>query len=265
MRHLNHCRVRMLESLTTVGDVVEKTSVGADESGNAAVRVYGWLREAIVDGTIPPGTKINIDQVARDVGVSQTPVREALQKLEGDGLLDYRPGRGYTTTPVLDIEGLNALFEFRFLIEPWAARVVASDRMTNPADELDAELERFARRISENGDLRQVVLAHDSVFHALILSATGNPVVGQAFAQSHVHLHLFRLFSVDTDGSIAMEEHAKISDAIRRCDADGAEIAMREHIRGSYGRSARVFGDALPGDIARASEFVPFTRRTIVD
>ncbi len=237
----------------------------SSEPGGAVSRVYAHLRARIVDGDIPPRTKINIEGVARDLALSQTPVREALQKLEADGLLDYIPGRGYMTTPVLDLPGLDALFELRFLLEPWAARVVANDRVSNPAERLRAELRSYEASLSAGGDLRQVVLAHDSAFHTLIFTATGNHLVHQAFAQSQAHLHLFRLFSVDHDGSIASREHALITDAIARCDPDGAERAMREHLRGSYSRSAAAFD--LPDDdrIVRAAEFTGITAHRMLD
>ena len=69
--------------------------------GKAAVPdVYTAMRASILDGGIAPGTRINIDAVARSLGVSQTPVREVLQRLEGDNLVVYNPGRGYSTTPL---------------------------------------------------------------------------------------------------------------------------------------------------------------------
>lgn len=64
----------------------------------AASEVYSALRQSILDGDDAPGTRINIDAVSRRLGVSQTPVREALQRLEGDNLLVYYPRRGYSTT-----------------------------------------------------------------------------------------------------------------------------------------------------------------------
>lgn len=229
----------------------------AHEPGGAVSHVYVYLRGRIVDGAIPPRTKINIEHVARELELSQTPVREALQKLEADGLLDYQPGRGYTTTPVLDAAGLDALFELRFLIEPWATRVVAVDRVSNPGARLKAELERFEQAAAGGGDLRQVVMVHDSAFHSLILGATGNPVVGQAFEQGQVHLHLFRLLPVDHDESIALREHAKIADAIAACDPDAAERAMRAHLHGSYTRSAHAFDIDETTGIERAAGYHP--------
>jgi len=228
---------------------------GGREPGGAVSLVYAHLRTRIVNGEIPPGTKINIESVARSLEVSQTPVRETLQKLEADGLLDYSPGRGYMTTPVLDAEGLESLFELRFLIEPWSTRVVAEDRITNPGRRLRAELERFEAEISEGGDLRQLVLAHDSRFHGLILKATGNPNVCQAFEQSQAHLHLFRLSPVDRDGQIALREHTRIVEAIADCDPDAAEEAMRAHLQQSYERSAHVFDSESLGGLKRANAY----------
>ncbi|MET4640199.1 GntR family transcriptional regulator [Mycetocola sp. 2940] len=242
-----------------------RSAVGADEPGGAVSRVYAHLRGQIVDGEIPPRTKINIENVARELTLSQTPVREALQKLEADGLLDYVAGRGYTTTPKLDLAGLDALFELRFLLEPWAARAVATDRIANPAAKLHDELTRFESNIQRGGDLRQVVLAHDNAFHMLILTATGNPLVRQSFEQSQAHLHLFRLSPIDHDGSIARHEHATIADAIGRSDPDAAERAMRAHLRRSYVRSASAFDVQDDSRIERAEQFPGVSSLRMVD
>lgn len=217
------------------------------ENGATVVRVYEALRIPIVDGQIPPGERINIDAVARKLGVSQTPVREALQRLEGDGLLVYTPGRGYRTTPMLDFAGLRSVFEFRLLIEPWAARAAATDRISNPAGPLEDELTAFAG-LASGENVRQELLGHDTRFHALILAATGNDVVANAFAQAHCHLHVFRRYSVDVNGAITINEHRRIAEAIRACAPEEAERAMADHVRNSYRRSAKAFdatGDEL--------------------
>ena len=211
------------------------------EAGAAVTKVYTTLRMTILDGEIPPETRVNIDAVARRIGVSQTPVREALQRLEGDGLLVYTPGRGYRTTPMLDVGGLRAVFEFRLLVEPWAARTAATDRLSNPSPALDVELAWFEEVARKDGDVRQNMLAHDTRFHDLILAGAGNTVVRQAYAQTHCHLHVFRLSQVDADGAITIQEHRRIWAAIRDCDPSAAESAMSEHIRNSFARSMHAF------------------------
>lgn len=236
-------------------DAVSEAGAGA-ASGAAVAKVYAALRMPILDGEIAPGTRINIDAVARKLGVSQTPVREALQRLEGDALLVYTPGKGYRTTEMLDLAGLRSVFEFRLLVEPWAARSAAADRLTNPAEKLDEELKAFEEAASAKQDVRQQLLLHDTRFHDLVLAATENDVVRQAYNQVHCHLHVFRLFQVDEDGLITIEEHRRIWEAIRACDADAAEHAMVSHIKNSYARSAQAFAGSAPASGGTATSAV---------
>ncbi|UZG54884.1 GntR family transcriptional regulator [Rhodococcus opacus] len=212
----------------------------------AAGEVYSALRDSIVASEIPPGTRMNIDAIARDLGVSQTPVREALQRLEGDNLVVYSPGRGYSTTPLLELPELRSLFEFRLLVEPWAARSAAVDRLANPSDRLDRELDAFERRVDLGGDLRQDLVAHDTLFHDTVLGAAGNRVVQQAFVQTHCHLHIFRLYPADVDGTVTVTEHRRVWEAIRNCEPEAAEQAMASHIRNSFTRFAQAFDGTLP-------------------
>jgi DNA-binding GntR family transcriptional regulator len=206
--------------------------------------VYASVRASILKGDIAPGTRINIDAVSRSLGVSQTPVREVLQRLEGDNLVVYGPGRGYSTTPLLDLPALRALFEFRLLVEPWAARSVAVDRLANPAAALEKELSAFRATMGAGSELRQDLVSHDTRFHDTILAAAGNPVVRHAFAQTHCHLHTFRLYPADIDGAITVAEHTAVRDAISACLPDQAEQAMADHIRNSFDRFSQAFDGA---------------------
>jgi DNA-binding GntR family transcriptional regulator len=153
----------------------------------------------------------------------------------------YSPGRGYSTTPLLGLAELRSLFEFRLLVEPWAARSAAVDRLANPAAALGKELAGFRETMATAGDLRQDLVAHDTRFHDTILAASGNPVVRHAFAQTHCHLHTFRLYPADVDGAITVAEHSAVRDAIEACLPEQAEAAMAEHIRNSFGRFAQAF------------------------
>ncbi|KRE91737.1 GntR family transcriptional regulator [Arthrobacter sp. Soil764] len=218
------------------------------------------MRASILDGEIAPGTRINIDAVARSLGVSQTPVREVLQRLEGDNLVVYNPGRGYSTTPLLDLPELRSLFEFRLLVEPWAARAAAVDRLANPAGTLEKELAGFRDAMKRSSkDLRQDLVAHDTRFHDAILAASGNPVVRHAFAQTHCHLHTFRLYPADVDGAITVAEHTAVREAIEACDPERAEAAMTTHIRNSFDRFAKAFD----GELAPLEDSGPPRRRIV--
>ncbi len=212
----------------------------------ASEEVYDRLRALVVENRIAPGERINIDAVARDLGVSQTPVREAVRQLEGDKLIVKVPGKGYQTTPLLDLDGLRNLFEFRLLVDVWAARSVAVNRLANPSPELRAELDRFAGLLTGAADVPRELVNHDTRFHGLILAALSNDVVREAYEQTHAHLHTFRLYAADIDGSVTLAEHTRIWEAIDACDADAAEAAMRRHLTKAYARFAQVFDTPAP-------------------
>ena len=206
---------------------ISPTSGGRSSTGD----VYELLRRKILEHSIPPATKINIDQISKELGVSATPVREALRLLQGDNLLVATSNKGYATTPILDAQGVRDLFELRLLIEPWAARTAASNRLLNPAKELDKEIKSLD---STSDSIQHAMIGHDSKFHRAILLSTENQTVIQAFEQSHCHLHLFRMFREDWDWKTSLAQHKQIAKAIANADAAGAEEAMRAHLNSAY-------------------------------
>lgn len=195
--------------------------------------VYTVIRRKILEHEIPPATKISIHQISDELGVSQTPVREALRLLQGETLLVATSNKGYATTDLLDRDQMRALYEFRLLIEPWAARMATVNSLRNPSSILGAELRRF--EVSPES-ARHLNFAHDDRFHRAIVQATGNPNVVEAYEQSHCHLHLFRLYHRDADWEPAIAEHRNIFQAIAAKDSDLAEKTTRTHLHNSYKR-----------------------------
>lgn len=203
--------------------------------------VYFTVRSWLVDGRIAPGEKINIDRLARTLGVSATPVREAVGRLEGDNLVVVTPGRGATATPLLTFHQFRQLYEFRLLVEPWAARAVSVDRLANPSVALRAELDRFEAEMVDGTVSRELTIAHDASFHELIVDATGNGVVLHAYKQTHYHLHIYRLDYTGNNAVHTVEEHRAIMESIAGCDPEAAAAAAAEHLRKSFARSAEQF------------------------
>lgn len=201
--------------------------------------VYDLIRRKILDHSIPPATRINIHQISKQLGVSATPVREALRLLQGDNLLVATSNKGYATTPILDAKGVRDLFELRLLIEPWAARTAAANRLQNPSKDLLAEIKSFD---STTDSIQHSMIAHDSRFHKAILLSTDNQSVIQAFEQSHCHLHLFRMFRHDWDWKTSLGQHKEIAKAISNADPAAAEDAMRNHLISAY----QGFMEAMP-------------------
>jgi DNA-binding GntR family transcriptional regulator len=209
----------------------QKFLAQAASSRSSTAEVYDLIRRKILEHSIPPATKINIDQISKELGVSATPVREALRLLQGDNLLVATSNKGYATTPILDARGVRDLFELRLLIEPWAARTAAANRLLNPAKELLEEIKSFD---AKSDSIQHSMIGHDSRFHKAILISTENQVVIQAFEQSHCHLHLFRMFRDDWDWKLSLNQHKAIAKAIANADPAGAEEAMRIHLNSAY-------------------------------
>ncbi len=199
--------------------------------------VHESLTALIMDHVIPPDTKVSIDELSRKLGVSQTPIREALARLEAAGLVRKEALRGYFTTPLLNREQFDNLFEFRRHLEPWAAETAAGKLTPEGARLLRAEM-KTASQIPRGSDYEsyKTLAAHDSRFHALIFDLAGNPVMREAFDGTCCHLHLFRLYYGTALASPATKEHRRIVSAITAKDAKGAHDAMLAHVNSSYER-----------------------------
>jgi DNA-binding GntR family transcriptional regulator len=209
--------------------------------------VYEAVQELVMDQHIEAGARVNIDLVARQLNVSPTPVREALARLEMDGLVIKEPLRGYSVAAMLDTKSFNDLYDIRRLLEPFAARRAAERRDDNVLRALDKEL----------GDMRQMVgtsttssggtfheygafSLQDARFHEAIAGTSGNSMLSDTLRRLRSHLRLYRLYHryyTKDIGAATVIEHESILAAIRARDASGAEAAMLEHINHSMERS----------------------------
>jgi DNA-binding GntR family transcriptional regulator len=202
--------------------------------------VYEAVKALIMDRHLEPGAKINMDALARDLDVSPTPVREALVRLEADGLVTKRALAGYTAVPLLDADGLTELFELRQLLEPAAARWAAEaiDKATAGALVAMVNDVRDATRSSSGEDYRayRLIVAHDSEFHEAIAAASGRQLLLQTLRRLHPHVQIYRLFYRQDVGRETLAEHAAIARRLQRRDAEGAARAMTEHLAKAHGR-----------------------------
>jgi DNA-binding GntR family transcriptional regulator len=202
-----------------------------------ADEVYEALKASLMDHVISPGQRLSIDALARDLRVSQTPVREALARLESDGLVTKTALRGYSATPLLTRAELTDLFGLRLLLEPWAAARAAELADGDGRRRLDAE--RGSLAAPPEGDTYEhyrTLAAHDARFHLLVLELAGNAAVRVAFERTHCHLHVFRLHFATGAGGRTLDEHGRIAAAVVAGDPGAAEQAMREHLEASHAR-----------------------------
>jgi DNA-binding GntR family transcriptional regulator len=189
---------------------------------------------------IAPGERIAIDKIARQLGISQTPVREALSQLEAEKLVSKMPNVGYRASPQMSRDEVRDLYTLRQLIEPYAA-ARAAELMT---DESIAILEGLDRDMSgmikgDGPDFSRVAEA-DAALHRLIATGSGNRLIAEAVERLHSHLHIFRALYKTNAPQEAAEEHRVIIDALIAHDPKAAEDAVRVHLERSQERMARV-------------------------
>jgi DNA-binding GntR family transcriptional regulator len=191
--------------------------------------VFESLREAILSGQLRPGERLMEIQLAEEMGVSRTPVREAIRKLELEGSVVMIPRKGAYVSG-LSLKDIADVFEIRGALEGLAAEL-ASDRITD--EELE-ELERYLVKIAEeieNGDLNKVVQT-DTDFHSLLYQASRNGRLTQIINNLREQIQRFRTTSLSYPGRMknALEEHRKIVEAIASRDGDLARKLAQEHI-----------------------------------
>lgn len=191
--------------------------------------VFESLREAIISGQLSPGERMMEIQLAEEMGVSRTPVREAIRKLELEGLVVMIPRKGAYVSG-LSLKDVADVFEIRGALEGLAAEL-AADRITD--EELE-NLERYLVKISEDieqGDLSRVVET-DTDFHTLLYQASRNNRLSQIINNLREQIQRFRTTSLSLPGrmKVALEEHRKIVEAISSRDGELARKLAKEHI-----------------------------------
>jgi DNA-binding GntR family transcriptional regulator len=204
--------------------------------------VYELVKARIMDHELAPSSRINIYALAREMNISQTPLREALARLESDGLVFKESLRGFFVAPLISRDEFEDLFEFRLLIEPWSAARAAERRDESGLALLREELAACTDIPSEDlYTAYRAVAAHDHRFHMLVARLSGNANMPAAFERTNCHLHIFRLFYQRYVGTAAVQEHTRVVDAIEEGDPASAERAMRSHIEASRARLREVF------------------------
>lgn len=216
---------------------MESTAAAAAPRRVLADAVYDQLTALIMDHAIEPDARLNIEALARDLAVSPTPVREALARLESDGLVIKEPLRGYRTTAVLTPGELAQVFEFRGLVEPWAAAQAARRRSADDVAALRDELAAAPTATSGSDYEHYATLAqHDHRFHTALLRLAGNAVVLDSFTRTRAHLHQFRYAFSSTMTVQAIAEHRSVVDAVEAGDARAARSAMAAHLKAAHAR-----------------------------
>ena len=171
-----------------------------------AEAVYGEIRRRILTGVLEPGAPINQDALAPELGVSVTPVREAVRRLEAEGLVRFEAHKTVIVTP-LSRDELRELYDLRLQLDPYAASLAAS-RATK--DELD-EIERLARAPASDDPLEQLI--RNRAFHRAIYARSGNNLLIETLDRLWERTDRYRIILVSRDVAAlaATREHVAIA------------------------------------------------------
>lgn len=191
--------------------------------------VFDTLREAIINGTLRPGERLMENQLAEELGVSRTPIREAIRKLELEGFLVMAPRKGAFVAGI-SLKDITDVFEVRMGLESLAAGL-AAERIT------DEELEELGRIIVRKGEVIlegniALFIELDAKFHDTLYQTSRNQRLVQILNNIQDEIQRFRSASLAYPGRLhkALDEHRKIVEAIAERDAARARILAREHI-----------------------------------
>lgn len=233
--------------LAAVGGNLLERRLPVPQSASAAAGEV--IREAIIDGRLPPGQRLKEEELARELGISRTPVREALLLLESEGLVESIPRRGATVRSYA-VGDLDDVYQLRALLEGYAARRAATRISADDVARLEQSCARFDRLRAED-DLLDLV-RENLLFHSIIHEAAASDRLA-ALVRKVIEIPLvyksFYWYSPEQK-LISQHYHRQLTRAMSLGDGERAELIMKEHVL-----EARDFllAELRPGDEGRSA------------
>ena len=203
-------------------------------------QVYEILRAGILQQQFPPGARLDLEQLESAMGISRTPLKEALQRLEAEGLVEVIARLG-TYVSKLNVEGAIELFDLRQVLE-----VGAVPRILERATDED-----IARILGLNDDLVQLLdtgpyeeivvefIERDRIFHNSLIALAGNQALANSYKGVNTHLQIARVNTsfVRSQSNATSNEHNLIVDSLASRDEQRLQLALTEHIIASRERT----------------------------
>ncbi len=215
--------------MTSTAPLLAKPSL-IEKPATVGNRVFGILRQAIVQLQLKPGDPLSEAEMARQLGVSRQPVREAFIKLAEVGLVEIRPQRGTSVVMI----SLRDVENARFIREALEVAVVrrASETITDEHRHRVAAILDAQRAANARGDLAEF-LRQDEAFHQAIAQAADCEKAWRLLENLKAQMDRVRYLSLDeaTPVDVLIEQHASIATGIFAGDAESAEAAMKAHLR----------------------------------
>jgi DNA-binding GntR family transcriptional regulator len=201
--------------------------------GNITDTVYQILRERILSNRAAPGERLQLAEIQNQLGISRTPLQQALNRLAVEGLIEIVPRKGtYVTKPTQ--KDIEEIFELRRILEVFAAQLAIQSMTTAESDALSALVDKMAQ-LTQSGrgaHMRRTYERLDHQFHQQIIDAAGSKHLTRLWMQVNAHVRIAR-----TRGSLLSElgrrtaEHAEIASAFAARDGARAHELLEDHIR----------------------------------
>jgi DNA-binding GntR family transcriptional regulator len=205
------------------------------------------LKEDILLNKYKPGAELQIDKLSRKFGVSTTPIREALVRLEGDGLVVSIPNRGVQVAPI-SLGDVRNIYEVRRLLEPHAVKIVARHC---EEEEVEALYEKLVKLTEGPTDLTTYINA-DLELHELMFRYLSNTLLKDILDQVDQHSIRVRYLVESSADELRLEvvelvtkEHLKILDAVRKRDEEKAAAATLQHLTNAEARTLQTLEGVL--------------------
>jgi len=195
-------------------------------------RVFNKLREDILSGVYRENDELKENSIATELGVSRTPVREALRQLELEGLVTMIPNKGAYVTGITS-KDMHDIYMIRSSLEGLCAKWACEHITQSQIEELEEILYLSDFHAKKNHNEQMVEL--DNKFHELIYEASGSKILYHVLSDFHHYVERIRkiTLAMPSRASQASQEHAAILEAIKKRDGDLAEQLAYEHIKSS--------------------------------
>lgn len=220
----------------------ELTIISTDEYLPLRDVVFNTLRQAILKGEMEPGERLMEITLANKLGVSRTPIREAIRKLELEGLVNMIPRKGAVVASISE-KDMKDVLEVRITLEELAVKLAVKNMEPEDIEQLRMAAKGFENAVISR-DIVDIVEA-DVAFHDIIYNKTGNNRLIQIINNLREQMYRYRLEYIKDarTHSILISEHNDIIEALRSKDVEAAKNAVREHIANQERGITRAIND----------------------
>lgn len=198
------------------------------------------IRDAIISGAMPPGSRVSEPDLAERHGISRTPIREAFRQLESEGYLTVIPRKGAVVS-AFSPKDVEEFYAIKSILEGYAARRACLNLSDREIDRMQTINERL-REMADHGDVKHFFKVHND-FHDLFIKASDNEKLRDMINNLVTRFQRLRLMSLSVPGRMALsvQEHTKIIEAFRKRECETAEALVRNNAE--YGGKVLMDGD----------------------